>query len=314
MASEELRPTALGMKAMLLFASILVSFYAIPYTNLLFLMMSFLGTIGVLGAWWTHRNLRGLKSHVISIEAAPAHAGHDIRFHLDPSGRLRFQTALTLKISGSWHVVDKVGMVTEPMSGLGRLEGLQRGIHAVEDAALVSTFPFGILSARRRITTPEEVIAYPEPLDLSQSPQSRLSKLLGKEGVDGDLSGLREFRPGDALRSIHWKASARRRDFVVKEMEGNGQENLEVVLDRRCHPKDFELALSTLSTLALFAAQNDKPLTIHSQGLSSTYGAYHRPVHECLVWLASTQPLDKDAPPPPPVSQDILRLPETRRA
>ena len=119
MASEELRPTGLGIKAVLLFTSILVSFYAIPYTNLLFLMMSFLATIGVLGTWWTYRNLQGLKGHVVAIEPAPADTGHDIRFRLDPSGRPRFQTSLALKLSGSWHTVDKVGLVDEPMSGHG---------------------------------------------------------------------------------------------------------------------------------------------------------------------------------------------------
>ena len=314
MASAELRPTGLGARAALLFAAILVSFYAIPYTNLLFLMLSFLGTIAVLGTWWTYRNLSGLQCHVVSIEPAPANTGHDIRFRLDPRGRSRFQISLALKISGEWHTVDWIGIVTEPVSGLGRLRGLSRGIHAVEGASLASAFPFGIFRARRGIPTPAEVITYPEPLDLSRSPHSRLSKLLGKEGGDKDLSGLREYRPGDALRLIHWKASARKRDFVVKELDGDGEESLEVVLDRRCSAPDFELALSTLSMLALFASQNDKPLTIHSQDLTCTYGTSHRPVHECLTWLAGLQPLGADAPPPPPASHDILRLPEARHA
>ena len=129
---------------------------------------------------------------------------------------------------------------------------------------------------------------------------------------EGSPTGLRGYRPGDPLRLIHWKASARKMDFVVKEMDGDAQDSVEVVFDRRCNPEAFERSLSTLSALALLTSRNDIPLTIHSQGLCSTYGTVHRPLRDCLVWLAKVQRLESGSAPPPPTSPSVLRLPTHR--
>ena len=140
--------------------------------------------------------------------------------------------------------------------------------------------------ARVSVVPPPQAIAYPPPLDLSQSPESLISELTGSQQFSlADLAptGLREYRLGDPLRLIHWKASARKLDFVVKEMDGDGDIGVEVVFDRRTNEQEFDLALSTLSALALLAMQNKSPLTIHSQGLSSTYGTGNCAVREFLV-------------------------------
>ena len=312
MAAVQLQLTALGAKATLFLGLIVIAFYASPYTNLFFLMLSFLAVVGILGAWWTRSNLHGLTCDVTAIEPAPTNAGHDFQFQLDPAGRTRFDVSLLLKISGRWHTADKSGVVTDNASRSGRLPGQPRGVHPIEAAALESRFPFGVFRTRVPVEPPTEVIAYPIPLDLSQSPESLVSELSGSQQLSlADLAptGLREYRPGDPLRLIHWKASARRMDLVVKEMDGDGQNGVEVVFDRRCHEQEFELALSTLSALALLTMQNKKLLTIHSQGISSTYGIGNSPLRDCLVWLAEVQQLEKGAAPPPPTSPSVLRLP-----
>jgi hypothetical protein len=129
---------------------------------------------------------------------------------------------------------------------------------------------------------------------------------------EGTPTGLREYRPGDPLRLIHWKASARKMEFVVKEMDGDAQDGVEVVFDRRCNSNAFERSLSILSALALLTSKNDMPLTIHSQGLCSTYGTVHKPLRDCLVWLAKVQRLETGSAPPLPTSPSVLRLPTQR--
>lgn len=316
MAAEQLQLTALGVKAMLFLGLIVIAFYASPYTNLFFLMLSFLAVVGILGAWWARSNLHGLTSDVTAIEPAPTNAGHEVRFRLDPAGRTRFDVSLLLKISGRWHTADTSGVVMENAARSGRLPGQPRGVHPIEAASLESRFPFGVFRARVPVEPPAEVIAYPIPLDLCQSPESLVAELSGSQQLSlADLAptGLRDYRPGDPLRLIHWKASARRLELVIKEMGGDGQNGVEVVFDRRCNEQEFELALSTLSALALLTIQNKKVLTIHSQGLSSTYGIGNRPLRDCLVWLAEVQPLQKGAAPPPSVSPSVLRLPSRAR-
>src|SRR5690606_27216812 len=51
-------------------------------------------------------------------------------------------------------------------------------------------------------------------------------------GAEDDLS-TREYRPGDAMRRVHWRASARHGELMVRQEE------------QRSHP-DVRLALDTL--------------------------------------------------------------------
>ena len=96
---------------------------------------------------------------------------------------------------------------------------------------------------------------------------------------------------------------------MVTEWEGGGGSGAEVVLDRRADPEEFEHALSVLSALALAARDEKEPLTVHSQGLTATYGPGHTPTAEFLHWLASVKAMPPNGPPPPPVSPGILHLP-----
>jgi uncharacterized protein (DUF58 family) len=45
-----------------------------------------------------------------------------------------------------------------------------------------------------------------------------------------EISGLRDFRSGDPLRRIHWRASLRRGSLVVRESEGEHRAEQEIRL------------------------------------------------------------------------------------
>lgn len=61
-----------------------------------------------------------------------------------------------------------------------------------------------------------------------------------RAGSGTELFGVREYRPGDSLRRIHWRSSARRGELIVREYEPPGLHLLNVVLDPA--PPNIEVA------------------------------------------------------------------------
>jgi uncharacterized protein (DUF58 family) len=70
-----------------------------------------------------------------------------------------------------------------------------------------------------------------------------------------DLRELREYQPGDEVRDIHWKATARTGTLMVKESADPDQPRLTVVLDTRAMPELlFEEAVDVAASLLRSAA------------------------------------------------------------
>jgi uncharacterized protein (DUF58 family) len=52
-----------------------------------------------------------------------------------------------------------------------------------------------------------------------------------RAGSGTEMFGVREYRPGDPLRRIHWRSSARRGELVVREYEPPGVQTLGIFCD-----------------------------------------------------------------------------------
>lgn len=119
--------------------------------------------------------------------------------------------------------------VETPRVGRHGLHGLSlevRGSPGLYEVPLTFANPFGI-----------EVL--PRSFALSmRSPRGGRSRMVADEGRPGPLSGdgmelreLREHRPGDALKRVAWKASARRGVLMVRDYEREERDVVWVLLD-----------------------------------------------------------------------------------
>lgn len=99
----------------------------------------------------------------------------------------------------------------------------RRGRFVLEGFEVVTHFPFGLFRKSRDLDAPGEVVVFPalaEPGSVSG-----LTELLQGEihqprpGRGGDFHALRDYRPGDDVRDIHWKATARRDQTITRERE-----------------------------------------------------------------------------------------------
>ena len=72
-----------------------------------------------------------------------------------------------------------------------------------------------------------------------------------------DLHGVRDYQPGESLRQVHWKTTARRRRLMVKEFEDTPSDEAVVLLDTsaaglagQAPDSSFELAVRAAGSIA----------------------------------------------------------------
>ncbi len=82
--------------------------------------------------------------------------------------------------------------------------------------------------------------------------RSRQSVHSAMQGAD--LHGLRDFRPGDSPRWIHWRSSARRDQMLVREFEENSSVDLMLIVETWVPPQPSELQLRRLEEMLELAA------------------------------------------------------------
>jgi uncharacterized protein (DUF58 family) len=84
-----------------------------------------------------------------------------------------------------------------------------------------------------------------------------------------DLRALRPYVPGDELRHLHWKATARTGQLIVREYVDPAQPWCVVVLDTRHDVLDadaFEAAVEIVASVLWAAAEQDRPVRLATTG------------------------------------------------
>src|SRR5262249_42056010 len=134
----------------------------------------------------------------------------------------------------------------------------RRGRHRLSGFRLSTKFPFGLVQKSRDVASPAEVIVYPALVPIAPAALRALPVLHGGSrqkwrSRDGDFFGLRDFRPGDDPRDIHWRTTARRGVPFVRENEDDEGIEATVVLDNvaGAAPEAFETAVSQAASFAL---------------------------------------------------------------
>lgn len=309
----KLRPTGLGIRGALFFATVVLLFFATPYSNLFFLLTAFLAVLCAQAVSGCYRNLRGVTAELRSLQPAAAGSGHDVEILVHAGNRPRFGLRILVHTASGKHLVEMPPIVRGDVVVKGRLGGLPRGVHDVRTLRMQSMHPFGMCRGEVTCAAAAEAVAYPAPATLraGRDPWAGLGEghlALASVGVEA-VAHLREFRSGDRLRDVHWKASARRGMPVVKEREGEASAGLEVRIDRRMPLERLESALSQACAILLRASVQHRSVQLRSQGHHATYGDGHHPLPEALRWLAGAQSLPAEAPSLPPAAAGSLELP-----
>lgn len=144
------------------------------------------------------------------------------------------------------------------------IEGRARGRTRIGPLSVVVTDPFGTARSTRTFAATNPVLVTPRIVDLGGSGLSmaaggRGDTVLRAIAARGDDDLLpREHRPGDDMRRIHWRATARQGELMVRREEQSWHSSLTVILDdrERGHhgvgaASTFEWAVSAAASVAL---------------------------------------------------------------
>ena len=108
-----------------------------------------------------------------------------------------------------------------------RIRPVKRGIYPFGPIALNGGDPFGLFTNRAsmRVRRRDWLVVYPRvvPLENLELPyQAPFGDVATRDSVFHDpvrTAGVRDYRPEDSFRHIHWKASARRQNLQVRIFE-----------------------------------------------------------------------------------------------
>jgi uncharacterized protein (DUF58 family) len=117
---------------------------------------------------------------------------------------------------------------------------LKRGRETSGEGGFIidSTGPFGLGRRRTRFALPWEIVVYPPLVSvrLRASVVEALRRDAGLKpirqlGEGRSFESLREWVPGDDLRHIDWKATARRRKVITRQYEAERRQQVLLMLD-----------------------------------------------------------------------------------
>ncbi len=132
-----------------------------------------------------------------------------------------------------------------------RIRPLQRGPLRLHCCYVRARSPLGFWTVQYRVPCTSEAKVYPDFAAISTytilASENRVSQVgirrKNRRGQGLDFHQLREYRQGDSLRQLDWKATARRQELISEDYQDERDQNIVLMIDsgRRMRSKDDEL-------------------------------------------------------------------------
>jgi uncharacterized protein (DUF58 family) len=191
-------------------------------------------------------------------------------------------TARGIDVRAAWNRADAVvarGRATlsgrlDPRSDT-RLEWVfkpeQRGVVRVELANVGSLFPFGFLCKEIGTSVTTEAVVWPAPIEYRRhavvgAQRASAGEHVARAGHGSDLLAVRRYASGDSHRLVHWKASARTRQLLVRQLAAETAAGYAVWVRSDAavwtRPEQFEILVRFAATFAEDLFRADRLRTV----------------------------------------------------
>ena len=116
-----------------------------------------------------------------------------------------------------------------------RFRPTRRGPFEFTSFRVSTRFPFGLFAKAMEIEACEPALAFPAIEIVTAprafgSPRESGEQVAGPRGTGTDVGGLRSFASGDPVRRIHWRATLRQRELLVRDVESEHDAEVELRL------------------------------------------------------------------------------------
>lgn len=240
-AGHKIMPTTAGYA--LIFVSLGIGTAAyMNSSNILFIALSLLLSALLLSGFLSMLNFKGVSWELF----LPPHfrAGDPASIRLELHNEKKMLPTYNLWFNVGSPKMGKQGRLSmsgrlEPRGSYGldwMFRPLERGRDRLEVSGVESMFPFGFLRKTIGHTTAREIVVWPRRIDYSFTPPPGHSPRFQGEsrkrpGSGSELMNLRRYQAGDPQKWVHWKASARLRQLVVRQMAEENRESYLLWLD-----------------------------------------------------------------------------------
>ena len=200
-----------------------------------------------------------------------AESDYDVH-HGDDMGEARFETA----VGG------------DPVHY--RLRYDRRGEHQLGQASITVTDVFGLAKVEQRLRGTASVLVYPQVHYLHAWGRESLRRLreYGRSQQREQFEELREYHPGDPLRDIHWKTTAKRDELVVKEFAAEAEAEA-VTLAAGADPDGADWMAEATASVALSLVDEGIPVEVVLPGAEVSIGPERGGRATLLRTLATAQ-------------------------
>ncbi|MGW9158947.1 MULTISPECIES: DUF58 domain-containing protein [unclassified Microbacterium] len=151
----------------------------------------------------------------------------------------------------------------------------RRGVVKVGPVSVVRGDPLGLFERAHRRDDPVDLFVHPRTVLFDGQSLGYLRDLEGLPAADlsrDDVSfhALLEYQPGDDLRHVHWRSTARTGTMMVRQYEETRRSHFVIGLSRSAGDyatdDDFELGISAAGSIGLRALRDSQRVDVRVQG------------------------------------------------
>ena len=204
-----------------------------------------------------------------------------VNVDIDNPGRTATTTARGDLPIGTMHERFSIPMLAPSQSKrtVVQFTAMSRAVLGIGPLRVRKGDPFGLARHEKDLAERVTIFIHPRIVHLPNLDAGVARDLEGQPSgqiVDDDLDfyGLREYRPGDDVRNVHWLSSSKTGTLMIRQYEATRRTDTSLTIsvnpEDYTSPDEFELALSVYASIGVQCLALNRPLASHAANAHAT--------------------------------------------